>query len=80
MFQSSSAKRRRSSVVVALAVAGTMALGLAGCGSSSSGSSNSGDSATAGSINWWGWTPEIGVGTQYIAAFNKPGSTDLGGL
>ncbi len=71
MFQSSSAKRRRSSVVVALAVAGTMALGLAGCGSSSSGSSNSGDSATAGSINWWGWTPEIGVGTQYIAAFNK---------
>lgn len=69
MFPSSFTRRRKPSVIVTLAAACTIAIGLVGCGSG--GSSNSGDSATSGSLNWWGWTPEIGVGEQYIAAFNK---------
>lgn len=70
MFQSASAnKRRKRPAIMALAVAGCMVLGLVGCSSGSS--STSSDSATSGAINWWGWTPEIGVGKEYIAAFNK---------
>lgn len=29
------------------------------------------DSPTSGEITWWGWTPELGVGDQYIEAFNE---------
>lgn len=52
-----------------MAVAGLAAGVLSGCGGSTA--SSTPDSATKGSVNWWGWTPEIGVGKQYIAAFNK---------
>ncbi|MDQ1576728.1 MAG: raffinose/stachyose/melibiose transport system substrate-binding protein [Microbacteriaceae bacterium] len=68
MFQSSVAKRRRSTLIVALGVATSLALALVGCSSSTATASGS---ATSGKITWWGWTPEIGVGKQYIAAFNK---------
>ena len=67
MFQSSAAKRRRS-LVFALGVASSLVLALVGC---SSGTTAASGSATSGKISWWGWTPEIGVGKQYIAAFNK---------
>ncbi|MCU1557503.1 MAG: carbohydrate transporter substrate-binding protein, partial [Microbacteriaceae bacterium] len=66
MFQSSAARKRRS-VVLALGVASSLVLALVGC---SSGTASSG-SATSGKVTWWGWTPEIGVGKQYITAFNK---------
>ncbi|MDQ1597138.1 MAG: raffinose/stachyose/melibiose transport system substrate-binding protein [Microbacteriaceae bacterium] len=69
MFGLRSGRRSAKSLAAALIVAGLAAGALAGC--SSSGGSNSTDSATKGSITWWGWTPEIGVGKQYIAAFNK---------
>ncbi len=67
MFQSSAGRKRRT-VVFALGVASSLVLALVGC---SSGSTTSSGSATSGKVTWWGWTPEIGVGKQYIAAFNK---------
>lgn len=68
MFGFRSAHGRTNSVAAAAIVLGLGVAALTGC--SSSGTSGT-DSATKGSINWWGWTPEIGVGKQYIAAFNK---------
>jgi raffinose/stachyose/melibiose transport system substrate-binding protein len=55
---------------VAAALVSVAALALAAACSSGNGSS-SGGSATSGSINWWGWTPDAGPANQYIAAFNK---------
>ena len=66
-FRSGWSQRKSLTAVTVTAFLATSA--LAGCGSSGSGAAS--DSATAGSINWWGWTPEIGVSKQYIAAFNK---------
>lgn len=60
--------RRRLTAALGLMVAAASAVGLVGC---SSGGGSSSDSASSGSITWWGWTPEIGVGKQYIEAFNK---------
>lgn len=63
-------KRSRVTSLATVVIAAALTAGtLAGC-SSSAGSSTT-DSATKGSITWWGWTPEIGVGKAYIAAFNK---------
>jgi ABC-type glycerol-3-phosphate transport system substrate-binding protein len=56
--------------IAALAIAGLAAAALAGC-SSGSGSSSSSGSATSGTVNWWGWTPELATAKTYIAAFNK---------
>jgi raffinose/stachyose/melibiose transport system substrate-binding protein len=70
MFGIRAARRRPVSAAAVVIAVGLTAGLLSGC-SSTSGSSASTDSATKGSINWWGWTPEIGVGKQYIAAFNK---------
>ncbi|WP_354567551.1 extracellular solute-binding protein [Glaciihabitans sp. UYNi722] len=68
MFGSRPEWSRRKSLA-AVTIAAVLVTGaMAGC--SSSGAATT-DSATKGSINWWGWTPEIGVGKQYIAAFNK---------
>jgi ABC-type glycerol-3-phosphate transport system substrate-binding protein len=64
-----SGRRRGKSIAAAVVAAGLLVGSLAGC-SGSSGSSSA-DSATKGTVNWWGWTPEIGVGKAYIAAFNK---------
>ena len=61
-------KSRMSRSVAVLAVVGMAALGLAGCSTSSSPSSSS---ATKGTVNWWGWTPELATAKTYIAAFNK---------
>ena len=66
-FRSGWSQRKSLTAVTVTVFLATSA--LAGCGSSGSGAAS--DSATAGSINWWGWTPEIGVSKQYIAAFNK---------
>jgi ABC-type glycerol-3-phosphate transport system substrate-binding protein len=70
MFGIRVAQRRPLSAAAAVIALGLTAGLLSGCSSSNAGNSSS-DSATKGSINWWGWTPEIGVGKQYIAAFNK---------
>jgi raffinose/stachyose/melibiose transport system substrate-binding protein len=67
MLKSFGTKRLVRSVAI-LAVAGMATLGLAGCGASSSGAAGS---ATSGTINWWGWTPELATAKAYIAAFNK---------
>ena len=64
----SSRMRRTAAVAVAGAVALTTA--LTGC-SSQSGSSGGGGSATAGTINWWSWTPDNDVAEREIADFNK---------
>jgi raffinose/stachyose/melibiose transport system substrate-binding protein len=63
-----SGRGRGKTIAAAVVAAGLVIGSLAGCTSSSS---DSADSATKGTVNWWGWTPEIGVGKQYIAAFNK---------
>ncbi len=69
MFERFSRVGRRRSAAAAIAVAASVAVILSGC--SGSGGTATKDSATSGAISWWGWTPEIGVGKQYIAAFNK---------
>ena len=61
-------KSRLSRSAAVLAVVGMAALGLAGCSTSSTPSSSS---ATKGTVNWWGWTPELATAKTYIAAFNK---------
>ena len=61
--------RGRRLVTALVCAAGTVAaLGLAAC--DSSGDTPAG-SATSGSINWWGWTPDAGPAKQYIELFNK---------
>lgn len=67
MFGFRSAPKRAKSVAAVVIALGLSAAALTGCSSTPSGT----DSATKGAITWWGWTPEIGVGKQYIAAFNK---------
>ena len=69
MFERFSGARRRNGVIATMAAVTAVVFALSGC--SGSGGGDSSDSATSGSITWWGWTPEIGVGKQYIEAFNK---------
>jgi ABC-type glycerol-3-phosphate transport system substrate-binding protein len=69
MFERFSGARRRNGVIATMAAVTAVVFALSGCGGSGGGDSS--DSATSGSITWWGWTPEIGVGKQYIEAFNK---------
>jgi raffinose/stachyose/melibiose transport system substrate-binding protein len=63
----------RSIAVVALA--GITALSLAACGGGTNGQQGSDadkGSATAGTVNWWGWTPtDLATAKNYIAAFNQ---------
>lgn len=70
MLKSTSGRGRRSAILLAIGLASTLTLGLAAC-SPSGGGQSSEDSATKGNVTWWGWTPEIGVGKKYIAAFNE---------
>lgn len=44
---------------------------LAGCSGGTGPSSAEGDSATSGTVNWWGWTPDMGEADELIAAFNE---------
>jgi raffinose/stachyose/melibiose transport system substrate-binding protein len=67
MLTTSGAGGRRRRLVIT--VVSVLTLALAACGND--GGSSSGGSATAGSLNWWGWTPDAGPAAQYIAAFNK---------
>lgn len=57
-------------VVPAVALVGALAM-TAACGGGGSADPAADDSATSGEITWWGWTPELGVGQQYIDAFNE---------
>lgn len=63
----------RSLAVVA--ATGVTAAALSGCvptsGTSGGGATGDGGSATSGTINWWGWTPELNTASTYIKAFNK---------
>jgi raffinose/stachyose/melibiose transport system substrate-binding protein len=54
----------------ALAAAALAVTTLAACGDS--GDDQSTGSATAGTVNWWGWTPtDTATAQTYISAFNK---------
>jgi raffinose/stachyose/melibiose transport system substrate-binding protein len=48
--------------------AGLATVGITGCSSAAGGSTGS---ATSGTVNWWGWTPEIATAKAYITEFNK---------
>ncbi|MGZ0712629.1 ABC transporter substrate-binding protein (plasmid) [Coraliomargarita sp. W4R53] len=54
--------------LAAATVALSAIVAVSGCSASAPASE---DTATSGEINWWGWTPEIGVGQKYIEAFNE---------
>ena len=51
---------RAAAVAAAVAVA---AAGLVGCSSNGGGSAGS---ATKGTVNWWGWTPELATAKSYM--------------
>lgn len=63
--------------IAAITVAGITALSLAACGGGTNGQQSSDSnadkgSATAGTVNWWGWTPtDLATAKNYIAAFNQ---------
>lgn len=67
--------RRRSRIVQGIALTVTSVIALAGCGGGGggAGSSSGGDggSPTAGTIQWWSWTPDNDVAERDIAAFNQ---------
>ncbi|MGI5191956.1 ABC transporter substrate-binding protein [Promicromonospora sp. CA-289599] len=56
--------------VGAVAAVATASLLLAACAPGSQGGATTGD-ATAGSITWWGWTPDAINAEKLIAAFNE---------
>ena len=68
MFDLFNNRSRRRSLVSAAAVTAAVVVALSAC---SGATPEVEDSATSGSIDWWGWTPEIGVGEQYIELFNE---------
>jgi ABC-type glycerol-3-phosphate transport system substrate-binding protein len=51
-------------------VTGVAAAALVGCAPGGGGSGDGG-SATSGTVDWWGWTPEQAVAEEYISAFNE---------
>jgi ABC-type glycerol-3-phosphate transport system substrate-binding protein len=65
MFQRLTKSRRRTIAVSASALAALVA--LTGCSAGGGGT----DSATEGSIEWWGYSPEAEIAELYIAAFNE---------
>ena len=69
MFDLFNRRPLHRSVVSAAALTAAAVVALSGCSGPSAAEVE--DSATSGSIDWWGWTPEIGVGQQYIDLFNK---------
>jgi raffinose/stachyose/melibiose transport system substrate-binding protein len=56
--------------LAAVAATGIAVGSLAGC-APGGGASGDGGSATEGTVDWWGWTPEQAVAEEYIAAFNE---------
>ena len=54
---------RRLVTALVCAASTVAALGLSACGDSDDDQTGS---ATSGSINWWGWTPDAGPAKQYI--------------
>jgi len=59
----------RGPAVSAVASAVLLTTALAGCGSDAG--SGDGGSATAGTVNWWSWTPDNDLAEREIAAFNE---------
>lgn len=66
----SSVGKTRLTRVVAAAVAGGLMLTVSACAGGGGGGGEAG-SATKGEVNWWGFTPDLGVGEDYIALFNE---------
>ena len=62
--------RRTTRPVITLMAAG-MVLALAACGGGAGGKSTGGSSSAAasGTVNWWGFAPDVVVAKGYIAAF-----------
>jgi raffinose/stachyose/melibiose transport system substrate-binding protein len=57
-----------------LAATGITAVSLSACvptGGSTESAKGGGGSATSGTVNWWGWTPELATAKAYITEFNK---------
>ena len=65
--------RKHSRITRSLVVAASAILALTACGGGGSGEegSDDGGSATAGTINWWSWTPDNNVAEREIKAFNE---------
>ena len=64
--------RKHSRITRSLVVAATAILALTACGGGGGEEgSDDGGSATAGTVNWWSWTPDNNVAEREIAAFNK---------
>lgn len=71
MFRHSGTRRGFRSVLAA-AITGMAAIGLAACsGAGAPASLSGGGSATSGTVNWWGWSPSAQAAQADIAAFNK---------
>ncbi|WP_394552804.1 extracellular solute-binding protein [Agromyces sp. MMS24-JH15] len=68
MFTARPAGRFR--VVSVAAVAAVAALALAGCAPGAAPGGAEGD-PESGTIDWWGWTPDVTMAEAYIAAFNE---------
>jgi len=64
--------RMHSRITRSLVVAATAILALTACGGGGGEKgSDDGGSATAGTVNWWSWTPDNNVAEREIAGFNK---------
>ena len=64
--------RMHSRITRSLVVAATAILALTACGGGGGEEgSDDGGSATAGTVNWWSWTPDNNVAEREIAGFNK---------
>ncbi|MFD1715454.1 ABC transporter substrate-binding protein [Amnibacterium flavum] len=63
-----SRRKLRAAAIIAAGV--TSALILSACAGGGGGGGAEGE-ADSGTLNWWGWTPDISVGQAYIDAFNE---------
>ncbi|WP_210507097.1 ABC transporter substrate-binding protein [Naasia sp. SYSU D00057] len=61
--------RRGLRTVAAVGTTLMAAAALTACAGGGSGGSEG--SADSGTIDWWGWTPDVNVATSYIEAFNE---------
>ncbi|WP_227497283.1 ABC transporter substrate-binding protein [Planctomonas psychrotolerans] len=69
MFTSHTRARTTLRSLAVIAATGLAAATLAGCAPSAD--AGDGGAADSGTVDWWGWTPEQNVATEYISAFNE---------
>lgn len=66
-----SAPRRYRRLAAAGVIITTAALALTGCVGGGGGGGGAEGDADSGTIDWWGWTPDVNVAQSYIDAFNE---------